>query len=144
MEDTLKNRELFFAQYWGQKIAYRHNQKSRIIKYVKNLVLGTYAVNEKVLTEKGWFLELTPVISVSDEDAVEVSRIMGLYDQYAIIGRIFCTREFDNSNDMKETMLYNMHCEAVEYMRSKGYAMPWRGVTVKKQIEYGWIKLKTV
>ncbi|TDO21917.1 hypothetical protein [Pedobacter duraquae] len=30
----------------------------------------------------------------------------------------------------------------VDYLRSKGYALPWMGLSVEKQIEYGWIKLK--
>lgn len=29
----------------------------------------------------------------------------------------------------------------VDYLRSKGYAIPYMGLTVEKQIEYGWIKL---
>ena len=29
-----------------------------------------------------------------------------------------------------------------DYLRDKGYALPWRGISVKKQIEYGWITIK--
>lgn len=31
----------------------------------------------------------------------------------------------------------------VDYLRSKGYALPYMGLSVKKMVEYGWIKLIT-
>lgn len=30
----------------------------------------------------------------------------------------------------------------VDFLRSKGYALPWNGISVEEQIEFGWIKLK--
>ncbi len=32
---------------------------------------------------------------------------------------------------------------SADYLRSKGYAMPFMGLSVETMIEYGWIKLKT-
>lgn len=31
----------------------------------------------------------------------------------------------------------------IDFLRSKGYAMPWMELSVKKMVEYGWIKLVT-
>lgn len=31
-----------------------------------------------------------------------------------------------------------------DYLRSKGYALPWMGLTVDELVEYGWIKIKTI
>lgn len=30
----------------------------------------------------------------------------------------------------------------VDYLRSKGYALPWNGIKVEEMIEWGWIKLE--
>jgi hypothetical protein len=30
-----------------------------------------------------------------------------------------------------------------DYLRSKGYALPFMGLSVEQQISYGWVKLKT-
>ena len=30
----------------------------------------------------------------------------------------------------------------VDYLRSKGYAIPWNGISVEEMIEFGWVKLK--
>lgn len=38
--------------------------------------------------------------------------------------------------------LYSLLIETIDYIRSKGYALPWMGLSVEQQIEYGWIKLK--
>lgn len=35
----------------------------------------------------------------------------------------------------------NYNYEEITYLRSKGYALPWMGLSVEQQIEYGWIKL---
>ena len=30
----------------------------------------------------------------------------------------------------------------VDYLRSKGYALPWMDLSVEDLVKYGWIKLK--
>jgi hypothetical protein len=32
--------------------------------------------------------------------------------------------------------------ELHDYLRSKGYALPWMGLSVDELVEYGWVKLK--
>lgn len=32
--------------------------------------------------------------------------------------------------------------KALDFLRSKGYALPWRGYTVEQLISFGWLKLK--
>ena len=31
----------------------------------------------------------------------------------------------------------------IDYLRSKGYALPWLGLSVEEMIEAGWIKIKS-
>lgn len=32
--------------------------------------------------------------------------------------------------------------QVIDYLRSKGYVLPWMGLSVEKLVEYGWVKLK--
>ena len=44
-------------------------------------------------------------------------------------------------DDDRDEHIYNS-LNLYDYLRSKGYALPYMGLSVEKQIEYGWIKLK--
>lgn len=33
--------------------------------------------------------------------------------------------------------------QVVDFLRSKGYVLPWMGLSVEQLVEFGWIKLKT-
>lgn len=58
------------------------------------------------------YLELKPLSSISNEDVIEVS----------------------------ETVCPEMH--AVDYLRSKGYALSYNGLSVEELVNRGWVKLK--
>lgn len=34
--------------------------------------------------------------------------------------------------------------KVADYLRSKGYALPYMGISVEDQIKYGWIKLTEI
>lgn len=48
-----------------------------------------------------------------------------------------------NSNGRCECNTSN-HLQVYGYLRSKGYALPWMGISIKTMVEYGWVKLKEV
>jgi len=122
MENTLENKQRFFAQYVGQEVYVWHtNEKDT----VNDKTLFYNAVNG--------ILELTPLSMISDEDAIEVAKL----DSEDIR---FNTPEFG-----KEIALlsdWKLKYFIVDYLRSKGYALPFMGLSVEQQIEYGWVKLK--
>jgi hypothetical protein len=66
-------------------------------------------------------LELKPLSSITDEDKKFLTDIMQN------------TQAFDEDYGS----LYS-----ADYIRSKGYALPFMGVEVEILIEYGWVKLK--
>lgn len=77
------------------------------------------------------YLELTPLSQISDEDAIEVS-------ERCVPGN---DKRIDNIK--QHCRIYAMQSSLIsDYLRSKGYALPWNGITVEEQIEFGWIKLK--
>lgn len=171
MENTLKNKAKFFAQYWWQEVLRYHNAG------VPTTVDENILVLERQNLKHAW-LELKSLSSISDEDAIAVaSIILGKevtpldlirWDwQYRVIVNreksiqdenteieMFVSITYDTS-EIKFTWDYNnskgsgqqdRHCpnavSAYDYLRSKSYALPWMGLSVEKQEEYGWIKIK--
>lgn len=167
MENTLENKEKFFSQYWGQKVAY-HDK-------MNNWYVGKGVLNLDMIE----YLELTPLSKVTDEDAIKVASIvLGKeikpielinwdWRYNIIVNREKSIQEENVEIEMYVAITYDTgeirfiwdykhkngvgqqdrHCpnsvSAYDYLRSKGYAVPYNGVSVEKQIEYGWINLKT-
>lgn len=124
MENTLENKMKFFAQYWGQDnlCDVSHGFKSE-----------NENCNWHQLFQNN-YLELIPLSLITDEDyryVVKNERMNPNHslDDVELEGRISGIKESD------------ILC--ADYFRSKGYALPWLGLSVEKQIEYGWIKLKS-
>lgn len=134
MENTLENKAKFFAQYWGQEVFSKtHGATTHILDYVRLGSISDISV-----------IELKPLSQISDEDAIEVAKICliqaGEYDNtvsdYELLN--YCHTEYIQPNEyLRFTPQY-----ILDFLRSRGYALPWMGLSVDKLIEYGWIKLK--
>lgn len=66
IENTLKNKAKFFAQYWGQECLCTKRGK------------GTYKMGNWQLFDEDYIL-LIPLSQITDENAVEVAKLQG-YD----------------------------------------------------------------
>lgn len=120
MENNLENKERFFALYWGQKVMYVGG-----VGFVK---IGHAGWN---LKHPDFFLELKPLSSISDEDAIEVSKLCvngndKRIDNIKVYARIYAS----------QSSLIN------DFLRSRGYALPWMGLLVEELVQRGWVKLK--
>jgi len=135
MENTERNKKLFFAQYYGQIV-------------LADLNHGFVADNEACnwhLNFSDNYLMLAPLSSITEEDAVEFCRLNYGYSENHILkndgsisirsGRFQYTRVNDD--------FYNFNSKSSDYLRSKGYALPFMDLSVEKLIKYGWLKLKT-
>ena len=148
MENTLENKAKFFALYWGQMVL------------SDGIEIGGCVGD----CEPDMFLELKPLSSITDEDAIEVAKILRPHsfemhprgwkvnrteNEIEITHRqsIF---EFDIDYsgslgvDSDAGWSYLGNAEqlfAYDYLRSKGYALPYMGLSVEKLVEYGWVKL---
>lgn len=134
MKKTLENKEKFFAQYWGQEVLKATSMQG--IHRVGKSFMG------KIYPDQ--YLELKPISQISDEDA-----------EYCI-GSVECRLRKNNPNHgdygMSPSAIfinsiignssYHIGRKEVDYLRSKGYALPWMSLSVEQLIEYGWIKLK--
>jgi hypothetical protein len=135
MENTIDNHKLFRAHYLGQKVL-----KSENGVYTQTL-FTRHLLNQSLID--GTYLELTPLSMISDEDAIQVAHLFN-----------WISKADKENVKIKATKKYLIYFNEEEItfqdsekisssLRSKGYALPYNGVSVEQQIEYGWIKLKT-
>jgi hypothetical protein len=123
-----ENKAKFFALYWGQKIGMfkLDNHQTFDIKLGNGLSL-----------EKCYSVRLKPLREISDEDAIEVARISKTRHIISVeVGKAIvwsCVKKYIQYPDL---MAY-----VYDYLRSKGYALPWMGLSVEEMVQAGWIKL---
>lgn len=162
MENTLENKAKFFCQYWMQNIVQDGLNST-------DLCTVNFAISEDIYKE-GWLL-LKPLSSISDEDAIEVAKIalghqkftqqirisetsdrskgfgfsfwLNGESEYQIdLGNFYNPKLFClNRSTSPSEYLHNV-LKISDYLRSRGYALPWMGLSVEQLISYGWIKLK--
>lgn len=161
MENNSQNKAKFFAQYWGQPVYSR-----------MDFPLGkpcTNTANAQILRDISAHdsypysrLELKSLSLITDEDAYGVGILVNcwswterkmeffehdeLKETHIDGGKLFANsigKEFgpglshpfaNNSTDI---------LAAYDFLRSKGYALPFNTLSVDKLQEYGWLKLIT-
>lgn len=157
MENNLENKSKFFALYWEQKVFYSSPKQERAHR-------NTIAR----LVRKGDFLELTPLSQITDEhrhhigvmvhwracgcnksieDELKDKTVASVYYRFGMDFINFITGNYDNEHSDPYWIgnVKRVHSiDAIfiyDYLRSKGYALPFMGVSVETLIEWGWIKL---
>ncbi len=154
MENNLENKARFIAQYYGVKALY--------VGGVGVVRIGYGGWN---LKHPDFFLELTPLSKISDEDAIEVSKLLGYITKRTIVRDTDCisiflyTEDdydvqptfniqydgyayFSNGDTWEDNFQRGADVSAYDYLRSKGYALPYMDLSVEDLINYGWIRLK--
>ncbi len=143
MENTLENKAKFFALYYSQKRIKRIYLMGNICKYFNWIDSEFFSYPDP------WIAELKPLSSISDEDAIDIYSIMIPTGKSTEKERIFYGRSFiknyDTTNETLEFAQSYLDIQrAIDFLRSRGYALPWMGLSVEQLTEYGWIKLKEV
>jgi hypothetical protein len=126
----------FFALYWNQPV-WKDNRFIQETHTVGNPLydLGTLREYD--------YLFLTPLSSITDEDAIEVARIeyqnvldINNYSDYAcvkigkdVIGVLLLDHE-------------SIPLRLSDFLRSRGYLLPWKQYTVDEILAKGWAKTK--
>lgn len=149
---TPEIRERIFALYWGQKVS-KHNT---LIGEAETNGYGTFREIEFR------HLLLKPLSSISDEDAVEVTRIAlnaAQYEEFdTCVHRGSFLVEVRVSNEGNAFTVYIPHDteelemnfygirgnagKIIDFLRSKGYALPYLDWTVEELVEAGVYKLQ--
>ena len=108
----------FFAQYWGTKKMY--------VGGVGLVEVGKGGWN---LKHPDFFLQLKPLSKITDEDAISMYR--GL------------ERNYESSNQFLEDYksIGFLEQSEVDFLRSKGYAVPYMEYSVDELVKIGWVQL---
>ena len=144
MENTIENKKKLFAQYFGQRVwRYFHTNGEQNLLYVDGLTME----NKSHFGFTG-VLELKPLAAITEEDAIEVAKMVKSWDDELDMLPVHDVYEWMNeilSNNSVTVADYVTGFQASQlsdYLRSKGYALPWNGISIEQQIEWGWIKIK--
>lgn len=127
IKPTQDEKEQYFAAHWGQDV----------IKDVNNSgELCTYPVERSNMYRfEESHLELTSLADITDEDAIEVAKMTyGKNLNTADWGR------YTLENDIPKGA-YKMSIDVTDFLRSKGYAIPFRNYSVQDLQDFGWLKL---
>jgi len=133
LENTIENRRKLFALYFGQKLICNatHSVQNFTVDGF-NLVAGSH---------KDDYLELRPLSSITDEESIEIGRLNGSFDEPPFSYSTTIQAVKESLLEVFKLDNFNMPIHTIDYLRSKGFAIPFNGLSVEKQIEYGWIKL---
>lgn len=155
IQNTQENKARFYALHWGQYVIV--DPKNTYIR----ISSGVFEV-ERIFRVgadynyiyphiKDGYLELTPLSQISDEDAIICAKLIYKYDDTPS-GKIASERSHTAENG-KDYVIESIQdsdgvfhsvvsFEVVDFLRSRGYALPWMGTSVETFIEWGWVKLK--
>lgn len=141
----------FFSQYFEQIVA-------KETKYPNSPTINTTTVFF-INGLSDYFLELKSLSNYTKEDSIEVERIWRasdarveayfknsypntVYDDRELVGRSLikywleeCKLNFQNRIDNRTIQ------HITDYLRSKGYALPFMEYSVEDLVSFGWVKL---
>ena len=136
---TQEEKEQFIAQYWGQGVGYVPDNGQ--------LDSGSFicTINEMAMDAVDYLL-LTSLPMITDEHSIEIAKIWycqtkrhTVYDGEALVmninNNLLGLRNMSANDPFK-------YLKVIDYLRSKGYTLPWNGHTVEEMVEQGIIKLK--
>lgn len=123
-----ENKAKFFTQYWGQKIV-----AHEFIGAGSNACIGSVIFSKL----DNWHLELKPISSISVEDARSLGYKTCNDPSNANYGMSASGVFLDENDHMDEFLTSD-----ADFLRSRGYLVPWMGLTCEELIEAGWAKCK--
>lgn len=169
-ENTIQSKQKFFAKYWGQPRMYYLANSLNGMSPGYNLV--GWMISTDIISTSHLILTPLSKISDEDINAISgildfhdgngliVERVsrgdklnveIRAYDRYndypnSIDTLKLFTDEVEFFSIDEAGGVYDYCCNRIlnvmDYLRSKGYAVPWLDLSVDDLIEYGWVKLK--
>lgn len=160
LELNKENKQRFFAQYWGQEVGHMSDGHFEFPEQIKvEIGAGTiYRIGH---------IELKPLSSITDEDLKEVVRLainkpvlsinetancttavcndtINIHEKHLVkvwhrTGNVSALFRRGNNYDIQK-----IHDQpgVIDFLRSRGYALPWMGISVEEMVKAGWVKLK--
>lgn len=134
MEINNENKSKFFGQYLFQRVLMWHDKS--ILYAVDGSDLAIVSTKKNT-----YYLLLKPLSFISDEDAIAIANFYGWKKgEEGFEDRIL---QFKIDLPCVSINGYaHKHLPFVfDFLRSKGYALPYMGLSVEQMVEAGWIKL---
>ncbi len=119
----------FFAQYWGTKTLY--------VGGVGKVEVGNGGWN---LKHPDLFLQLKSISNLSDEDAIELNDLMKWYEEIEV-DRIIVLDVLDDLTTNNKSYPFNETLLVYDFLRLKGYAVPFMQYSVDDLVSLGWVQL---
>lgn len=133
---TQIEKEAFFAQYWGQEVAIQGDGGGTGFKY---------QINEATICDiRHDYLQLKPLESITDEDALEGSDLLRNTSHLSEESRIIqFKRLFESPNFwVNQTNIpLSKFFIVIDFLRSKGYLLPFKQYSTEQLIESGIAKI---
>lgn len=141
-------RSRFFAQYWGTKTLY--------VGGVGKVELGNGGWN---LKHPYFFLQLKPLSKITDEDAIEIVKIIdSKSNKFINVNYSFAEKKelpyiksviSDKGRfDINDTFCFIIDKKVIDFslnifdfLRSRGYVIPFMEYSVDDLISFGWVQL---
>lgn len=129
MQNTIENKLKFFNQYFGQ----------RVLKDTLVLELGIcdgFYLSSSLYHLDNYHLELRSIDSITNDECVEVYDL--LFDFTSAETHVFakvCKIKFLIENEDYSQIL-------TDFLRSKGFLVPFMNLTTDQILEFGWAKIK--
>lgn len=167
-ENNLQNKAAFIAQYWGQEVLkYKDDEVLEMLQYP----LTVSAPFLDVLPKENHYLELTDLKDITDSHACTVYGLMRGNPSADVVDMVVEREDkhitiYDKHNnfpDERDTLriyffdfdIYSLDehgrvfqvdteriLETIDYLRSKGYLLGWRGLIPQDIINYEWVKVQ--
>lgn len=136
--NTPQNKARFFVLYLGQTVI----SNEYLEPHCKTV--GMSSIDYAAQT---WWLELKKLEDITDEDAVELSKV-GLPDRlydylWSSPTGVQIAKSIQSGRQTNTFYPSFQMGTAFDYLRSKSYALPYLGIPVEIMEQWGWLKLKT-
>lgn len=138
MRNTIEGKQRYIAAHWRQDVIIYKNE---ILFVMPETIHVTIIHNAHLL--------LTPLSMITDEHAIEVfDMLFGHSETHREKPQEF---KIDLGKSwglsiFTETYGYyypKSYIQMLDFLISKGYALPWMGISVEELVKRGWLKLKT-
>lgn len=133
MENNRFNKAKFASRYFLQDVFYITD-----LHPANNLTGGLLDAIAK--EQIGGYLKLKSLNLISDDDAIAVGKLRGDAIDSELLRGMATVRHLIDCDPVYWNNIDNLS-SVLEYLCLRGYALPWLGVSVEKQVEYGWVKL---
>lgn len=137
MENNIENKQKLFAQYFEQDV-WNYKESNFQSIPLRATILNNVDTDD--------WLCLKPLSNISDEDAIALGAILGYVPNHYVEGEKHIIKLMKEEMRCYENGISTLKAQywvtrMIDFLRSRGYAIEYMGLSVEKQVEYGWVKL---